>query len=171
MSHQPNNVFAGTQVVSLVDVRGTKNSLVHPRGAELLAARQRFVFRLINQTYDGYVRSRFKNLEQPLQSGLLRPTSPSKELPGFIHERMLERTGVSVENPRFEPESSPRISPAGKRCEHFTQNILRLARLKAKARRDGQRTFNARFFLIFGNGRFVGADTVHFRYRVDVVGR
>ena len=33
MSHQPNNVFAGTQIVSLIEVRGTKNSLVHPRGA------------------------------------------------------------------------------------------------------------------------------------------
>src|SRR6266571_2545238 len=33
MSHQPNNIFAGTQVVSLVDVRGPSNSLVHPRGA------------------------------------------------------------------------------------------------------------------------------------------
>src|SRR5438874_4381649 len=33
MSHQPDNIFAGTQVISLVEVRGTKNSLVHPRGA------------------------------------------------------------------------------------------------------------------------------------------
>src|SRR6267154_2217891 len=33
MSHQPNNIFAGTQVVSLVEVRGPNNSLVHPRGA------------------------------------------------------------------------------------------------------------------------------------------
>ena len=33
MSHQPNNIFAGTQVVSLVEVQGTNNSLVHPRGA------------------------------------------------------------------------------------------------------------------------------------------
>ena len=33
MSHQPNNIFAGTQVVSLVEVRGPSNSLVHPRGA------------------------------------------------------------------------------------------------------------------------------------------
>ena len=33
MSHQPNNVFAGTQVVSLIEVRGTNNSLVHSRGA------------------------------------------------------------------------------------------------------------------------------------------
>ena len=33
MSHQPDNVFAGTQVVTLVEVRGTNNSLVHPRGA------------------------------------------------------------------------------------------------------------------------------------------
>jgi predicted nucleotidyltransferase len=33
MSHQPDNIFSGTQVVSLVEVRGTNNSLVHPRGA------------------------------------------------------------------------------------------------------------------------------------------
>src|SRR5881409_3550919 len=33
MSHQPNNIFAGTQVVSLVEVRGTNHALVHPRGA------------------------------------------------------------------------------------------------------------------------------------------
>src|SRR2546422_201706 len=33
MSRQPDNIFAGTQVVSLVEVRGTNNSLVHPRGA------------------------------------------------------------------------------------------------------------------------------------------
>ena len=33
MSHQPDNIFAGTQVVTLVQVRGTNNSLVHPRGA------------------------------------------------------------------------------------------------------------------------------------------
>jgi hypothetical protein len=33
MSHQPDNIFAGTQVVSLVEVHGANNSLVHPRGA------------------------------------------------------------------------------------------------------------------------------------------
>src|SRR5258706_14120544 len=33
MSHQSDNIFAGTQVVSLVEVRGTNDSLVHPRGA------------------------------------------------------------------------------------------------------------------------------------------
>lgn len=33
MAHQPNNISAGTQVVSLVEVRGTNDSLVHPRGA------------------------------------------------------------------------------------------------------------------------------------------
>jgi hypothetical protein len=33
VSHQPNNIFAGTQVVSLIEVRGTNDSLVHPRGA------------------------------------------------------------------------------------------------------------------------------------------
>ena len=33
MSHQPNNIFAGTQVVALLEVRGPNKSLVHPRGA------------------------------------------------------------------------------------------------------------------------------------------
>jgi predicted nucleotidyltransferase len=33
MSHQPDNIFAGTQVVALVEVRGPSDSLVHPRGA------------------------------------------------------------------------------------------------------------------------------------------
>src|SRR6188768_1406467 len=33
MSHQPNNTFAGTQVVPLAEVRGPGRSLVHPRGA------------------------------------------------------------------------------------------------------------------------------------------
>ena len=33
MADQPDNISAGTQVVSLVEVRGTNHSLVHPRGA------------------------------------------------------------------------------------------------------------------------------------------
>jgi len=33
MAHRPNNIFAGTQVVSLIKVHGTNDSLVHPRGA------------------------------------------------------------------------------------------------------------------------------------------
>ncbi len=33
MSRQPDNIFAGTQIVSLVEIRGPNRSLVHPRGA------------------------------------------------------------------------------------------------------------------------------------------
>ena len=33
MAHHVDNISAGTQVVSRVEVRGTNNSLVHPRGA------------------------------------------------------------------------------------------------------------------------------------------
>ena len=33
MSHQPDNISAGTQVVALVEIRGPNRSLVHPRGA------------------------------------------------------------------------------------------------------------------------------------------
>jgi hypothetical protein len=33
MAHQPGNIPAGTQVVSLMEVRGARDALVHPRGA------------------------------------------------------------------------------------------------------------------------------------------
>ncbi len=33
MSHQANNIMAGTEVISLVEVRSPNGSLVHPRGA------------------------------------------------------------------------------------------------------------------------------------------
>ncbi len=33
MSHQPDNIFAGTQIVSRIEIRGPNHSLVHPRGA------------------------------------------------------------------------------------------------------------------------------------------
>jgi hypothetical protein len=33
MSHQPDNIFAGTQVVSLAAIRGTDDAPVHLRGA------------------------------------------------------------------------------------------------------------------------------------------
>jgi hypothetical protein len=39
MAHHTDNLSAGTQVVSLVEVRGTNNSLVHPRGAVGVVAR------------------------------------------------------------------------------------------------------------------------------------
>ena len=43
MSHQPDNVFAGTQVVSLVEVRGTNNPLATDGAARayLLAVKRR----------------------------------------------------------------------------------------------------------------------------------
>ena len=106
-----------------------------------------------------------------VQSGLPRPTSPAEELPGFIDERMLEGTGVSIKRQCLEPKSSSRISPAGNRREHFAEDFLRLGGLQAKAWRGGQRTLNGRFFLVFGDGSLVHADTIHFRHWVDVVGR
>src|SRR5439155_8360362 len=67
-----------------------------------------------------------------VQSGLPRPTSPAEELPGFIDERMLEGTGVSIKRQCLEPKSSSRISPAGNRREHFAEDFLRLGGLQAK---------------------------------------
>lgn len=40
MAGQPDQISAGTQVVSLVEVRGTNNSLVHPRGASFVDGRR-----------------------------------------------------------------------------------------------------------------------------------
>jgi predicted nucleotidyltransferase len=63
MSHQPNNIFAGTQVVALVEVRGPNDSLVHPRGAVGVVTRtpaasgEKFIIRFP----DGFE----KSLERP----------------------------------------------------------------------------------------------------------
>jgi hypothetical protein len=90
MTHQPNNVFAGTQVVSLVEVRGANNSLVHPRGAVGVVTRtpageaeKHFLVRfpdgfeasltrdqldVLIRTFNGYALSQFKKIEQDIRN-------------------------------------------------------------------------------------------------------
>jgi predicted nucleotidyltransferase len=91
VSHQPDNVFAGTQVVSLVEVRGTNNSLVHPRGAVGVVTRtpaseaeQHFLVRFP----DGFEASLTRDQVDVLKHFKDRlpdsDASPGFELEGFI---------------------------------------------------------------------------------------
>jgi hypothetical protein len=69
MSHQANNVSAGTQVVALVEVRGPSDSLVHPRGAVGVVTRtpaadgERFVVRFPDGFQKPLERSQFEVLK------------------------------------------------------------------------------------------------------------
>ena len=96
-------------------------------------------------------------------------TSAAKELLGFIHDRMFDRTGVGIESTCLEAESPPPISPAGNRRETFGEDFLRLCHHEAKARRCGQRASDSGLLLIFGDSSLVDADTVNFQHWVDVV--
>jgi hypothetical protein len=66
MSHQPDNIFAGTQVVALVEIRGPNKSLVHPRGAVGVVTRTPTGDgeHLIFQTFNGYASNQSKKIEQ-----------------------------------------------------------------------------------------------------------
>jgi len=84
MVHQPNNIMAGTQVVSLVEVRGPNGSLVHPRGAVGVVTRtpavegENFLVRFP----DGFEKSLessqievLKHFKDRLESGGIQPGS------------------------------------------------------------------------------------------------
>jgi uncharacterized protein len=69
MSHQPDNVSAGTQVVALAEVRGTNNSLAHPSGAVGVVTRtpagaeQHFLVRFPDGFEISFVRGQFEVLK------------------------------------------------------------------------------------------------------------
>jgi len=69
MPPQPNNASAGTQVVSLVEVRGTNNSLLHPRGAVGVVTRtpavagERFLVRFPDGFEASFTRDQFDVLK------------------------------------------------------------------------------------------------------------
>ncbi|MEO7300907.1 MAG: hypothetical protein ABI042_20265 [Verrucomicrobiota bacterium] len=68
MSHQPENIPAGTQVVACAEVRGTKNSLVHSRGAVGIVTRtpavagEKFIVRFPDGFETSFDRSQFEVL-------------------------------------------------------------------------------------------------------------
>jgi predicted nucleotidyltransferase len=93
MSHQPNNIFAGTQVVSLVEVRGTNDSLVHPRGAVGVVTRtpavegEAFLVRFPDGFEKALERSQIevlKHFKDRLGDGSLGTASPAFDLEAFI---------------------------------------------------------------------------------------
>ena len=90
---------------------------------------------------------------------------------GFINQWMLEGSGVVVQDGCFEVELSSGLAPAGNSRENFAEIFFCLGRLEAKARRGGECAGDGWFFLIFRDGGFAHADTIHFRHGVDVVGR
>ena len=96
MSHQPHNISAGTQVVSLIAVRGTNDSLVHPRGAVGVVTRtpavadEKFLVRFPDGFEKSLARSELEVLQHfkarlgPVGRGVLTappPTSDSLETP------------------------------------------------------------------------------------------
>jgi hypothetical protein len=68
MSHQPDNISAGTQVVALTEVRGTSDSLAHPRGVVGVITRtpagaeQHFLIRFPDGFETSLVRDQFEVL-------------------------------------------------------------------------------------------------------------
>jgi hypothetical protein len=102
MSHQPNNIFAGTQVVSLVEVRGTNNSLVHPRGAVGVVTRTPAVegeFFLVRFP-DGF--------EKPLQRSQIEVLKHFKDRLGEVG-RVTPGAPVSTEK---SPSNGVQVQPA-----------------------------------------------------------
>ena len=91
MSHQPDNIFAGTQVVSLAEVRGTNNSLVHPRGAVGVVTRtpsgeqNQFLVRFP----DGFETSLAREQLEVLKHFKDRLPGPESDTPGFDLEELV----------------------------------------------------------------------------------
>ena len=91
MSHQPGNISAGTQVVSLVEVRGTNNSLVHPRGAVGVVTRtpavegEKFIVRFP----DGFEFSLAHDQLEVLKHFKDRLETARSDVPGFDLEQCI----------------------------------------------------------------------------------
>jgi hypothetical protein len=88
MSHQPDNIPAGTQVVAHQEVRGTNNSLVHPRGAVGIVTRtpavagEKFLVRFPDGFETSFERSQFEVLKHfkdrlDVAADVSRLTSPN----------------------------------------------------------------------------------------------
>ena len=123
MSHQPDNISAGTQVVSLVEVRGTNNSLVHPRGAVGVVTRtpavagEKFLIRFP----DGFEASLTRNQLDILKHFKDRLGPPNSRPP---------QTGTPVSDPARAdleiraPSTVRRVTPC---AQDSTDGLLRTA--------------------------------------------
>ena len=93
MANRTDDIFAGTQVVALVEVRGTNNSLVHPRGAVGVVTRtptgdqNQFLVRFPDGFEASFTREKlevlkhFKDRLGPRSAGILPASSGSVPAP------------------------------------------------------------------------------------------
>ena len=92
MPYTPENISAGTQVVALVEVRGTNHALVHPRGAVGVVTRtptgdqHQFLVRFP----DGFEQS-FDRAELGVQNGLKSrlPELPNDAARAALHDLLV----------------------------------------------------------------------------------
>ena len=98
-------------------------------------------------------------------------TALDEQSSGFIQKRMFKGTGVGVEGGCFEAELASGFAPAGNSRKNLTENLFRFGGIETEAWRGCDRTRDGRSFLIFGEGGFAHANTIHFRHGIDVVGR
>jgi len=101
MSYPSDNIFAGTQVVSLVEIRGPSHSLVHPRGAVGVVTRTPAVpgENYLVRFPDGFektleptqleVLKHFKDRLGADQVGRVAPRAPDTDNPTFDLEQVI----------------------------------------------------------------------------------
>jgi predicted nucleotidyltransferase len=114
MGHQPDNIPAGTQVVSSVPIRGSNNALVYPRGAvgvmDIVSHDARKFFRMLLKK-NGYV------LEQLLSPLVVLTTPEHEELKAVARDCITRHhshhyLGFAETQWRlFSKEESPRVKP------------------------------------------------------------
>src|SRR5947199_10274791 len=85
----------------------------------------------------------------------------------FIQKGMFKGTGVGIEDGCFEAELASGFAPAGNGRKNLMENLFRFGSLETKARRGSERPGDGRIFLIFGNGGFARAKTIHLRDGID----
>ena len=89
----------------------------------------------------------------------------------FIHERMIECAGVGVQRRSLDAQLLSGLAPAGNSGENFAENFLRFSGFESKTRGRRERTGDGRLLLTLGDGSLTHTGTIHFRHRVEIIGR
>src|SRR6185437_10646082 len=106
-----------------------------------------------------------------MPSAFQRAKSFAKQTSSFIHQRMLEGTGVGVQHGCFEAQLSSGLAPARDGGENFAEDSFRFSGLETKTRSRCQRSSDGGFLLILSDRSFAPRSAVHLRHRVEIVGR
>src|ERR1017187_9047495 len=91
-------------------------------------------------------------------------------VPGFIHELMLEGSGVGVEGVGFYAEFLAGLAPSGDCGEPLAESRIGLGNIEIEARRRSERRADGRILLVLRDGGLWGLRAVDFRHRIEVVG-